>query len=85
MLKSLSQSIKTKWKRALSGLLAVVTVAGMLPATAFAAGGTPATSSATIKPTLCRVFSYLSPGLPRQTSSQLTPPASCLKNMVVTS
>ena len=47
MLKSLSQSIKTKWKRALSGLLAVVTVAGMLPATAFAAGGTPATSSAT--------------------------------------
>ena len=44
-----------------------------------------AISSATIKPTLCRVFSYLSPGLPRQTSSQLTPPLSFLKNMVVTS
>ena len=47
MLKSLSQSIKTKWKRALSGLLAMITVAGMLPATAFAAGGTPAASPAT--------------------------------------
>lgn len=46
MLKSLSQSIKNKWRRALSGLLAVITVAGMLPATAFAAERTSAGSAA---------------------------------------
>lgn len=46
MLKSLSQSMKSKWRRALSGLLAVITVAGMLPATAFAAEGTSAALAA---------------------------------------
>ena len=37
MLKSLSKSIKSNWKRTLSGLLAAITIMGMLPATAFAA------------------------------------------------
>ena len=40
MLKTLSQSIKSNWKRTLSGLLAVITIMGMLPATALAAEGT---------------------------------------------
>ena len=43
MLKSLSQSIKTKWKRALSGLLAVVTVAGIAGATGWNSGSQPLT------------------------------------------
>lgn len=37
MLKTLFQSIKSNWKRTLSGLLAVITILGMLPATALAA------------------------------------------------
>ena len=40
MLKTLSQSIKSNWKRTLSGLLAVITIMGMLPATALAVEGT---------------------------------------------
>ncbi|MCI9166462.1 MAG: hypothetical protein HFF64_10765 [Oscillospiraceae bacterium] len=46
MLKSLSQSMKSKWRRVISGLLAAITVAGMLPATAFAAEGTSAALAA---------------------------------------
>lgn len=48
MLKTLSQSIKSNWKRTLSGLLAVITIMGMLPATAFAAeGASPRAASST--------------------------------------
>ena len=42
MSKSLSQSIRTHWKRALSMLLVLLTVLGMLPSTAFASDAVPA-------------------------------------------
>ena len=48
MLKSLSRSIKSNWKRTLSGLLAVITILGMLPATALAAEGTPAKAASSV-------------------------------------
>jgi len=48
MLKSLSRSIKSNWKRTLSGLLAVITIIGMLPATALAAEGTSAKAASSI-------------------------------------
>ena len=37
MLQSLSQQVKSNWRRALSMLLVLLTVVGMLPTTAFAA------------------------------------------------
>ena len=48
MLKSLSQSIKSHWKRALSGLLVTITAVSMLPASVFAAdtGGNSAAEAA---------------------------------------
>ena len=42
MSKSLSQSIRTHWKRALSMLLVLLTVLGMFPSTAFASDSVPA-------------------------------------------
>ena len=48
MLKSLSRSIKSSWRRTLSGLLAVITIMGMLPATALAAEGTPARAAGSV-------------------------------------
>ena len=48
MLKSLSKSIKSNWKRTLSGLLAAITIIGMLPATAFAAEEAPAKVASSI-------------------------------------
>ncbi len=48
MMRSLSQSIKPHWKRALSLLLVLLTVLGMIPATAFAAeAGSSGTYAAT--------------------------------------
>ena len=48
MLKSLSRSIKSNWKRTLSGLLAVITIIGMLSATALAVEGTSAKAASSI-------------------------------------
>ena len=48
MLKSLSKSIKSNWKRTLSGLLAVITIIGMLSATALAVEGTSAKAASSI-------------------------------------
>ena len=42
MSKSLSQSVRTHWKRALSMLLVLLTVLGMFPSTAFASDSVPA-------------------------------------------
>ena len=39
MLKSFSHGIKHRWKRLLAGLLAVITVIGLLPTMAMADGG----------------------------------------------